>query len=77
MTDFLLFFNEKRRDYPLHLEIYYSKFMDWCISIYKKECGENGDYLHIVDVQNCDMELCFAQAHCALKEWLLENEGGY
>lgn len=24
-----------------------------------------------------DMELCFAKAHVALKEWLLENEGGY
>ena len=36
MNDFLKFFNEKKNDFPMHLEIYYSKIMDWCISITKK-----------------------------------------
>lgn len=84
MQDFLKFFDEKVKDFPMHLEIYYSKFMDWCISIYKK--GMAGQYpkaesagcdVVIVNVQDVDMELCFAKAHVALKEWLLEHDGGY
>lgn len=77
MSDFLRFFDKKAEIYPMHLEVYYSKIMDWCIVIYKKCYGENGEDLLICDVQDCDMELCFAKAHVALKEWLLENEGGY
>jgi len=84
MSDFLKFFDEKTHDFPMHLEIYYSKIMDWCIDIYKKGCAADypesehkGEDAVIVDVQGCDMELCFAKAHVALKEWLLENCGGY
>ena len=77
MEDFLKFFDEKVRYYPMHLKIYYSKIMDWCIDIYKKGCAPDGGDLDIASVQSCDMELCFAKAHVALKEWLLENEGGY
>lgn len=77
MDDFLHFFDKKVHGYPMHLEIYYSKIMDWCINIYKKGCGENGKDLEIVGVQDGDMQLCFAKAHVALKEWLSENEGGY
>ena len=77
VNDFLLFFDEKRHSYPMYLEIYYSKTMDWCISIYKKGCGEKGEDLRILDVQHCDMQLCFAKAQVELKEWLLDNEGGY
>lgn len=84
MQDFLKFFNEKRRGFPMHLEIYYSKIMDWCISIYKKGCANDypnsekeGADVVIVYVQDCDMELCFAKAHVQLKEWLLEHNGGY
>lgn len=77
MSDFLKFFDKKTDNYPMHLEIYYSKIMDWCITIYKKGCGENGKDLQICHEQDCDMELCFAKAHVALKEWLCEHEGGY
>lgn len=77
MNDFLKFFDKKASDYPVHLEIYYSKIVDWCIHIYKKGCGENGEDLKICSIQEGDMELCFAKAHVALKEWLCENEGGY
>lgn len=77
MQDFLCFFNEKTRVYPMHLEIYYSKTMDWCISVYKKGCGEDGEDLQIVSVQKCDMEYAFARAQVELKDWLLTNEGGY
>lgn len=77
MSDFLRFFDDKAQSYPMHLEISYSKMMDWCINIYKKGCGENGEDLRICNVQDCDMELCFAKAHLELKEWLFNNTGGY
>lgn len=84
MYDFLRFLNEKCRDFPMHAEIGYNKITDWCIYIYKKGCADDypnseksGKDAVIVNVQDSDMELCFARAHIALKEWLLENEGGY
>lgn len=84
MNDFLKFFDEKVCDFPMHLEIYYSKVMNWCISITKKGCAENyqeaktyGNDVEIVNVQAADMELCFARAHVALKDWLLKYMGGY
>ncbi|MBR4719763.1 MAG: hypothetical protein IKP31_05920 [Lachnospiraceae bacterium] len=84
MDDFLRFFNEKRYHFPMHMEIYYSKIMDWCIDIYKKGCAadypdaeHDGDDVVIVKVQDLDMELCFARAHVALKEWLMKYEKGY
>lgn len=77
MNDFLKFFDDKTYDYPMHLEIWYSKICDWVIHIYKKGCADDGNDLEIVYVSSCDMELCFAMAHVRLKEWLLENNGGY
>ncbi len=77
MDEFLKFFDKKVEDYPMHLEIYYSKIMDWCIRVYKKGCGDCGKDIKIVFVQDCDMELCFAKAQVELKEWLLENNDGY
>ena len=77
MNEFLRFFNEKAADYPMHLEISYSKVVDWRIYIYKRGGGENGKDLVIVNISDCDMEMCFAKAQVQLKEWLLENEGGY
>ena len=77
MNEFLKFFDEKVETYPMHLEITFSKICDWCISVWKKGCGKNGEDISIVDVQSCDLELCFAKAQIALKEWLSEHEGGY
>ena len=83
MEDFLKFFDKTvhdypmRHDYPMHLEVNYCKICDWRILIYKKGCADDGTDLVIVDVQDCDMELCFAKAQVKLKEWLLEHEGGY
>jgi hypothetical protein len=77
MGEFLKFFNEKVKDYPMHLEIYYSRIMDWCINIWKSGSGKNGGDLMIANAQSRDMELCFAKAQVKLKEWLLENQGGY
>ena len=84
MNDFLKFFDEKVTDFPMHIEITYSKICDWGIFIYKRDCADDypkskrsGNDAIICDIQDCDMELCFAKAHVALKEWLSENEGGY
>lgn len=84
MEDFLRFFDDKAHDFPMHMEIYYSKIMDWCITITKKGCASDypgsprrGEDAVLVREQSMDMELCFAKAHVALKEWLLEHENGY
>ena len=52
MNEFLKFFNEKVKTYPMYLEIYYSKIMDWCITVYKKGCGQKGEDLHILSLQS-------------------------
>ena len=84
MSDFLRFLNEILKDFPMHIEISYNKTCDWGIYIYKKRCAQ--DYPNsesydedaiVVNVQDGDMELCFARAYVALKEWLSENNGGY
>lgn len=84
MSDFLRFLDEKLKGFPMHVKIWYSKTCDWVICIYKQGCAKDypdsekdGNDAVIVDVQDGDMELCFAKAQVALKEWLLENEGGY
>ena len=77
MESFLKFFDEKKDTYAMHLEVYYSKTMDWCISIYRKGCAEDGSDLYICDIQHPDMEYVFAKAHVELKDFLMEHEGGY
>lgn len=84
MNEFLKFVDELRQIHAIHVEIYYSKTMDWVIKIWMKGCAldypesnhEDGDAI-LVHEQDMDMELVFAKAHVALKEWLTENEGGY
>ena len=77
MRDFLKFFDTIADNFPMHMEITYSKITDYSIYIYKKGCAEDGYDLKIVYVQSCDIELCFAMAQVQLKEWLSENNGGY
>jgi hypothetical protein len=75
MQDFLKFYNEKKKG-NWTLNIYHSSIMDWCITIgYKVTSKNHGET--IIDVQSCDMEFVFAKAQVELKEWLLNNEGGY
>lgn len=85
MNDFLLFVKALLKRFPMHVEITYNKTCDWTIYIYKKGCAEDypgcqndekGNAI-IVYEQDGDMELCFAKAHVALKEWLCEHNGGY
>lgn len=77
MSEFLVFFRDVATHYPMHLEIAYSKTIDWYIKVWKKGCGEHGEDVVILNIQNCDMEFAFAKAQVELKEWLLSHEGGY
>ena len=84
MNEFLNFFDSKRRDFPMHLDISYSKVCDWEITIRKLGCAKDypdalciGNDVIICYEQDIDMELCFAKAHVALKTWLLDFEEGY
>ena len=84
MNEFLRFFDEKAEDFPMHLDIHYSKITDWAIYVYKKGCAtaypnspHAGEDAIIVSENDTDMELVFAKAYVALKEWLSEYEGGY
>ena len=84
MSDFLKFFDDTVQRFPMHLCIYYNKTTDWCIEITKRGCAEDypdaehdGDDVVIVSEQDSDMELCFAKAHVALKDWLCDFNGGY
>lgn len=72
MTEFLKFFCKKSRVYPIQLKVYYEKGLGVCVSVYNAE----GDK-EILFVHGLDIGLVFAKAQVQLKEWLLENEGGY
>jgi len=77
MNEFLSFIDELADRYKIHVEIYYSSIMDWCVKVYRKGCEKDGKDLVMCDTQSCDMKLAFAKAQVELKEWLSENEGGY
>ena len=84
MNDFLIFVDELVRVFPVHVEIYYSKLMDWCITVTKRGCAADypesqhaGDDAILVREQGSDMQLIFAKAHVELKQWLIKNNCGY
>lgn len=84
MLEFLHFIDDLRNRFPFHLEIYYSKTMDWCIDIQRWDCAKEfptsahiGRDVIMCKVSDTDMELAFAKAYVAVKEWLRENMGGY
>ena len=84
MDDFLRFFDEKSSSFPMHLYIGYGKISDWTIYIVKQgmaykypNARHSGEDVVIADISECDMELAFAKAQVALKEWLSEFESGY
>lgn len=84
MAEFLKFVDDLTKRFPVHVSIYYSKIMDWCIKVTKVGCAsdypgsrrEGADAI-LCDVQSCDIELAFAKAQLMLKDWLLVFDGGY
>lgn len=77
MNEFLKFFDEQRKDYPMHLQITYSKICDWTINLFKRGAAPNGEDFIIFCEQHCDIEYLFAKAQVALKDHLSEYRGGY
>lgn len=84
MSDFLKFVDNLVQRFQIHVEIYYSKTVDWCIRVTKvgyaadyPKSPRSGDDAVLCDVQSNDMELAFAMAHVKLKEWLSTYNGGY
>lgn len=83
-NEFFNFFDEMTHDFPMHLNVSYSKTCDWMICIYQKGCAKDypdaahdDDDVVITQVQDPDKELCFAKAYVELKEWLCKYQGGY
>ena len=84
MAEFLKFVDDLTKRFPVHVSIYYSKIMDWCIKVTKVGCASDypdspheGDDAILCDVQDLDMELAFAKAQVMLKIWLSGFDGGY
>lgn len=84
MSDFLKWLDEQTRAFPMHIEISYNRTNDWYIYIYKQGCASVypnsrhvGEDAIICQVQHSDLELAFAKAQLEVKEWFLENCGGY
>lgn len=84
MSDFLLFIDDLAKRFPIHVNITYSKTCDWTIEVYKRGMADcfpksprRGEDAMLCNVQEHDMELAFAKAHCEVKEWMMENNGGY
>ena len=87
MTDFLQFVEYLRHSVRIHVEISYCSVTDWIITVYRKGCADEypkdaptchgGADALMCYVSDPDMELCFAKAHVALKEWLREYHSGY
>ena len=76
MENRLEFFENQCHNYGLTFELYYSSILDWCLTIgYKATHPKHEEVLF--DTQHCDISLVLARAEVFLKEWLLENKGGY
>lgn len=84
MGDFLRYVDKLRERFPVHIEIYYSKIMDWVIRIYRKGYADYypgsaraGDDALLAYASSCDLEYCIAKAQVQLMDWLDEYEGGH
>lgn len=76
MKEFLEVYGRHHLRLGFNLEIYHSSITDWCITVgYKLTNPKHGE--EIVKIQESDYEYALAKAQIALKDWLLENDGGY
>lgn len=55
----------------LHVDIYYSKIMDWCIKIYRQNM--DGADITIFDKQHPDIDMLASKAYAALKGYMKER----
>lgn len=85
MNDFLKFFAEKVKSFPMRLEITnYQKDNFYSILVWTENHGgkysdeiADGDDIVMCNVLDRDMEMAFAKAHVELKTWLRAFDGGY
>lgn len=77
MEGFLRFFDHIVHRVPMHFELTYSKICDWQLHIWRKGVADDGGDVEVCYIQNCDLEYVFARGQVALKDFLLETEGGY
>ena len=63
--------------HKFHIEFYYSSITDWCLTITRKGCAEDGSDIVVFDDECCDLSLLLAKAEVAVKEYCSEKLGGY
>ena len=78
-TTFFQFFDHVRIITPLHLDIYYSKNLDYVVKIWKKGYNEDGSDLEICNVQSFDIDYALTKAKLMLMDYMLNKDpaGGY
>ena len=74
MEEFLKFFNRNLERSKMHFEVSYNFGFDWYIEI---GADKDGECDIIFKDSGCDPEYLFAEAQIALKDFLIENKGGY
>lgn len=60
-----------------HFSVNYSSICDWIVDLRKKGYNDDGSDLIVFSEQNPDINLLMCKCEVALKEWLIENQGGY
>jgi hypothetical protein len=76
LNDLFEVYNRHAARLGLTMEIYHSSIVDWIIKIEQKETRFRKGSI-IVNIQHSDYQYALAKAQVELKEWLLENDGGY
>ena len=77
IAEFYNFFDEVQDYGSMHLKVYYSHIMDWCIYIDKRGCADDypnerkkGSDSVVVDVQSGDNATACVMAHGELLRWM-------
>ena len=63
--------------HKFHIEFYYSSITDWCLTITRKGCAKDGGDVVVFDDECYDLSLLLSKAEVAVKEYCLEELGGY
>jgi hypothetical protein len=61
-----------------YLSLGHSTVVDWILEIGVRDgIGSDAERTTIVKVQDCDLDYVLAKGEIALKDWLIEHNGGY
>lgn len=63
--------------HKFHIEFYYSSITDWCLTITRKGCDKDGGDVVVFEDECHDLSLLLSKAEVAVKEYCLEELGGY